>query len=196
MDGILLKRNIELGSMIQGPSFVALTASFTMADTAHVKAVFGVPDVALSEVRPGSTYTVTSEALPGRRFQGTVTAIIPNADPKSRVFQVEVTIPNPQAKLNSGMIVTLEVPGSRLAQTVNVVPLPAVVRAPGTTDKYAVFVAEGNGAEAVARSRPVELGQAFGGNRVQVTGGLQPGDRVIVSGMATLRDGEKIRVEQ
>lgn len=195
MDGLILNRNIEIGTLVQGPSFVDLNAAFTLANTSRVKAVFGVPDVALPDVRAGATYAVTSEALPGQRFQGTVTAIKPAADPKSRVFQVEVSIANPQRKLQSGMIVTLEVPGGRVAQPVEVVPLSAVVRAPGTTDRYAVFVVEQSGTASVARARTVELGPAVGNNRVQVLSGLQPGDRVIVGNAATLQDGQAIRVQ-
>jgi multidrug efflux pump subunit AcrA (membrane-fusion protein) len=56
-----------------------------------------------------------------------------------------------------------------------------------------VFVAEGPDDKAVARAVPVQLGP-IAGNRVSVTSGLKPGQRVIVSGASLLRDGEPVRV--
>jgi RND family efflux transporter MFP subunit len=195
MDGLILKRNIEVGTLYVPSIATSWTAAFTMMDTSQVKAVFGIPDVALSEVRLGETYTVTAEAQPGKQFRGIVTQIRPSADEKSRVFQVEVTIPNPKHDLQSGMIVSLEVRGARLTQAANVVPVAAVVRAPGS-DNFAVFVAEESGGKTIARSRPIQTGQVFGGNRIQITGGLQPNDRVIVNGAGILKDGQEIRLQQ
>src|SRR5439155_8414316 len=86
-----IKRLIEVGALVRPGD-----PAFTLAETAHVKAVFGVPDVGLAGIRLGSPVRVTSDARPGVRMRGQVTAISPSADPKSRVFQVEVSIPNPR----------------------------------------------------------------------------------------------------
>ncbi len=195
IDGLLLKRNIEIGTLVQSP-LLTLTAAFTLADTTRVKAVFGVADVALGQVRLGQEYTVTSEARPGRRYHAIVTGITPAADPKSRVFQVEVSIPNPQRELESGMIVTLEMPGGRLAAAADVVPLSAVVRAPEGGDRYAVFVVEESAGKTVARARAVQVGQAFGNNRLQIISGLKPADRIVTTGAGLLKDGQELRVQQ
>ena len=92
----VLSRNVEVGSLV-GPS----SPGFTFADLHLVKAVFGVPDVAIKNVALGAAQTLTTESLPGE-FHGRITAISPAADPKSRVFSVEVTIPNPQGVLAGG----------------------------------------------------------------------------------------------
>ena len=89
-DSWVLKRNVDLGTLV-GPA----TNGFTLADTRTVKAVFGVPDTAIGRIKLGSPQTVTTEALPNP-FSGHVTAISAAADPKSRVYSVEVRIDNPQ----------------------------------------------------------------------------------------------------
>src|SRR5215470_8415161 len=85
-DGWIVKRNVELGALV-GPS----TQSFTIADTRSVRAVFGVPDNSMSKVRLGQRQAIATDVFPDS-FQGQVTAISPSADPKSRVYSVEVTI--------------------------------------------------------------------------------------------------------
>src|SRR5215467_11457356 len=94
-DGWVVKRNVELGALV-GPS----TASFTVADTRSVRAVFGVPDNAMSKVKLGQRQAILTDVFP-QSFQGQVTAISPSADPKSRVYSVEVTIPNPKNQLRA-----------------------------------------------------------------------------------------------
>ena len=44
----------------------------------------------------------------------------------------------------------------------------------------------------VVESRPVTLGE-LGGDQVLVTDGLRDGDTVVISGMAQLRPGMKVR---
>jgi RND family efflux transporter MFP subunit len=156
--------------------------------------VFGVPDVRLGGIRLGSPVTVTSDARPGVRLRGQVTAISPSADPKSRVFQVEVTIPNPHRQLDVGFIVTAAFAGGSVGQTKRVVPMQAIVGRTDASSGYAVYVVEGKGRNAVVRLRPVELGQVYG-DRIQVARGLQPGELVVVSGPALLHDHQAVRVE-
>ena len=100
MDGQILSRNIELGALV-GTG----TAGFTMGDT-RVKALFGVPDTVLASVALGKKQAIETETYQ-QQFYGPVTAVAPQADQKSRTFQVEVTVPNPKDLLKSGMIATL-----------------------------------------------------------------------------------------
>jgi RND family efflux transporter MFP subunit len=185
IDGWILKRNVEVGSLV-GPSVIG----FTIADTRLVKAVFGVPDTVISRVQLGKSQVVTSDALE-QPFVGKITAVSPAADPKSRVYSVEVTIPNPQDLLKAGMIASLTVGGRKLARPVPSVPLSALVQSPGKG--FAVFVVEALGAKTVARLRNVELAEPQG-NRMGVVQGVTPGENVIVTGATLVKDGEAVVV--
>jgi multidrug efflux system membrane fusion protein len=128
-----------------------------------------------------------------------VTAVAPAADPQSRVFDIEVTIPNDDGRLRPGMIGTVTVrtghgeihaaSGSRPT-----VPLTAIVR-PATTGEgeYAVFTVQREGLAEIARLRPVQLGDVIA-NGIVVLKGLELAERVIVSGASLLVDGEPVRV--
>jgi RND family efflux transporter MFP subunit len=185
--GWVVKRSIDLGSLV-GPA----TNGFTLANTESVKAVFGVPDTSISRVRLGQHLAISTDALP-QQFAGRVSAISPAADPKSRVFSVEVTIPNPKNQLKSGMIASLALNGVQLPQSVLAVPLSAVIRDPARADNFAVMVTEGSGDFETARLRAVELGDTYG-NMITTKGGLAFGERVITTGVSLIKSGDKVRV--
>ncbi len=187
MDGVILSRNIEIGSLV-GPNVTA----FQVADTRSMKAVFAVPDVLVSQLKTGSPLTLTTEAVPGVGFGGTITRISPNADQTTRVFDVEVTIPNDRGLLRTGMIASLKLGGAQAASELTV-PISSVVRPPGQDHGYAVYVADGQGRNLAARLRVVELGDIIG-NQIEVSRGLKPGDRVIVRGAGIVTDGQQIRI--
>jgi RND family efflux transporter MFP subunit len=186
-NGWIVKRNVDIGSLV-GPA----TNGFTIADTKTVRVVFGVPDIAIAGVKLGDHMAITTDALPGV-FNGRVTTISPAADPKSRVYSVEVAIDNSGNRLKSGMIATLSLGKQDLSKPVTVVPLEAVVRDPRQADAFAVMIADGSGDSAIARLRPVELGDAYG-NKIGILKGVELNQRVITAGVTLVRDGDSVRL--
>jgi multidrug efflux system membrane fusion protein len=187
--GWLVKRSVDLGSLV-GPA----TNGFTLADTSSVKAVFGIPDILITRVKPGQHLLVATDAL-SHSVEGRVSAISPAADPKSRVFSVEVTIPNTRNELKSGMIASLSLEGANLRQPALAVPLAAVIRDPAHANGFAVMRAEGTGDLVSARLQSVELGDTFG-NMIVTKGGLSSGERVITTGVTLIKSGDKVRIIQ
>ncbi len=188
MDCYVLKRMAEVGAMITPGRPV-----FVVAERSPVKAVFGVPDLTAPKIKPGATLALTAEAIPGVEFKGWISRVSPAADPRSRVFDVEVTIPRPPPGLRPGMIAALTLPTARSSTAVTVIPINAVVRLKQTPESYAVNVVTEQGGGQIARQRPVKLGEAFG-NMIAVTEGLSLGERVIISGAAMMVDGEQVKV--
>jgi RND family efflux transporter MFP subunit len=186
-NGWIVSRNVDLGTLV-GPA----TNGFTLADTQSVKAVFGVPDISMNRVRLGQHLSIVTDALP-QPFAGRVSAISPAADPKSRVFSVEVTIPNPHDRLKSGMIASLALEGLQLPQSVLAIPLSAVIRNPGVANGFAVMIAEGGGDTETARLRAIELGDIYG-NMIAAKSGLNSGESVITTGAAIVKNGDKVRI--
>ena len=173
INGWVVERDVEIGALA-----ATGTQAFIVADTHLVKAVFGVPD--------------TTSSLPGE-FHGKITAVSPSADPKSRVFSVEVTIPNGDNRLKPGMVATLSVGAGKIEQPTTVVPLSAVVRSSKHADGFAVFVIEDQGGKSFAHERVVEIGDTLG-NMISVTQGLKVGENVVVVGGTQIKDGDEIRV--
>ena len=188
IDGLLLERRVEVGELISPGS-----PAFVLADISVVKAQFGVPDLDVQNLKIGSTLVVGLDALPGKEFTGQITSISPSADQKTRLFEVEVSIPNPGRLLKVGMIASLTLESVAGGDSVAVVPLSAIIRSKDRPDQYSLFVIEGEGGTGRARLRSVTLGDAYG-NRVAVKSGVNVGDLVISSGGSRLVDGELVQV--
>jgi len=187
--GVVLSRSVEVGTLV-GPGSVG----FVLADLTRVKAVFGAPADVVERLAIGAPLSVTSEAFP-IAFRGHVTALAPSADPQSRVFGVEVTVDNPGLGLRAGMVASVEVPPAPDEREPRrpSVSLGAVVKSLHPGGRYAVFVVLGDDQGGKAVARDVGLGE-IEGNRVAVTSGLQPGERVVVTGASLLADGEAVRI--
>jgi RND family efflux transporter MFP subunit len=186
-DSTVLARNVEIGTLV-----TAGTPGFTLGDMHLVKAVFGVPDTILGDVKLGKKQSVLTETYP-QEFVGQITAISPQADQKSRTFQVEVTLPNQQGLLKAGMVATLNLEQGKLQHPVLVVPLSAIVSVNDGSRNFSVFVISQEGGRDVARRRDVQPGGTYG-NKVAITSGVAPGDRVISNGAALVVDGQGVRV--
>ena len=186
LNAVVLSRSIEKGSLVS-PG----TLAFVLGDLATVKAVFGVPDYMLRQVKPGDAVPIRVEALGNDTRSGTVTAVSPSADPKSRVFDVEVRIDNPDLRLKDGMIASATLAGDVASKLV--LPISAVVRDPDDPEGFVVYVlAEAEGG-AKAQARKVTIGDVLG-NRVTLLSGPDPGARVITTGATMVYDGAPVRV--
>lgn len=188
MHGVVIKRSIEVGTLV-APGSIA----FTLADVDNVKAVFGVPDVLLKQIQLGAAQKVAADAFPGVEFEGKVSRLAPSADQRSRVFEVDVTIPNAEGKLKAGMVASLSInPAANSEADVPLIPLGAIVRPPSGKG-FAVFVVENKDKVLRARAREVELGEYLG-RVVPVKKGLEGGETIVVQGAGMLQDGERIEV--
>jgi RND family efflux transporter MFP subunit len=191
-DCFVLKRNAEAGALVApGVPLITLTES------ASVKAVFGVPDVTVAKLKQGTALTLTTEALPGLEFRGWITRIAAAADARTRVFEVELTIPRPPSQLRAGMIASLLVTDGQ-AETrpaVTVVPLNAIVSDPNKPGSYTVVVVRQEQGKAIAHRRVVKLGEAYG-NLVAVTEGIEAGDQVVIVGAALVKESEQVKVTE
>jgi len=186
LNGILLERRVEVGTFA-----TAGTPAFVVADLRLVKVRFNVPDTALRAVRTGQPLPLTVDAFPGEPFQGRIVSIAPAADPRARSFEVIVSIANPDLKLRSGMIASIQVApdaasGGRRLQ----IPVDALVHDP-VGDRYVVYTTELKSGGSVVRAVPIKPG-ALVGNRVEILDGLAAGQRIVVSGANLLRPGDPV----
>jgi multidrug efflux system membrane fusion protein len=120
-----------------------------------------------------------------------VTAISPQADPKSRVFSVDLSIENANGAIRPGMIGSLSLLGGVTIAEKLVVPISAVIRAPG--GGFGVFRVESRDQKYYASAQAVQIGETYG-NAIEVKSGVSEGDRIVILGGELLRNGQEIRV--
>src|SRR5437879_7465651 len=135
LSGYIVTRNLDVGTLASPSS-----AAFTIAHTSAVKAAFGVPEDALNLVHLGQPLTLQLQNN-ATQYSGRITSISPSADARSRVFTIEVTLPNRKNTLKPGMIASVEL-GGRHESSQPSVPLSAIVPYPGESGQFAVVVAE------------------------------------------------------
>jgi multidrug efflux system membrane fusion protein len=188
MNGVVLERRVEVGTLA-----AAGLVSFAIADLDSVKATFGVPDTVVRTLKMGTRQAIALEAFRGETFEGRISRIASAADSRSRIFEVEIEIPNPRGELKPGMVASLELAHDAAAKPNVLLPLSSIVRAPAPANGYAVFVLEKDGDRRIARIRPVQLGD-LQGNRIAVREGLQRDESVVVMGAALLSDGQTVQI--
>jgi RND family efflux transporter MFP subunit len=112
-----------------------------------------------------------------------ITFISPHVDTDSQTLLVKTQVPNADMKFRNAQQVHARVVWSERKATV--IPITAVTRLSG---KLFAFVAEGNGQQAVARQRVIQVGDLVGNDYV-VLDGINPGDKIITTSVQMLADG-------
>jgi RND family efflux transporter MFP subunit len=189
MPGVIVEKNVEPGSLV-----AAGTSAFTLDDTRVVKVNFGVPDSMLAHLKLGAAVPVQLQALQGRTLTGRVTEIAASANRDSRVFNIEVTLPNPDRLLRVGMIASIRIERGD-AQAVPVVPMTALMTAESGSTNYSVFTVKEREGKQFAQLKSVRVGETYG-KSVAIDEGLLPGERIIVNRTNQLNDGSPIRVKE
>lgn len=179
--GRIVSKSTEVGEWIPvGGPVLELLAMDT------VECWLNVPDTAVKELTPaGTSVRVRIDALE-RTIEARVAAVIPDADPLSRLFPVRLVLDNPDGTLAPGMSVTglvpTGVPGVALTIAGDAVRFDEL-------GEY-VFV-DRSGTAGVARVQTV---YAVGDRVVIRPGALRPGDRVVVEGNERLFPGQPLIV--
>jgi RND family efflux transporter MFP subunit len=186
MPGVIVQKNVERGDLVS-----AGTLAFTLDDTRVVKVNFGVPDSMLGRFKMGGPVPVEVEGL-GRTFMGRTTEIAASANRDSRVFNIQVSIPNHDRSLRVGMIASVRI-DQGTPQTVPVVPMTALITAESGTNNYSVFTIQERDGKQFAQLKSVRLGEAIG-KSVVINEGLLPGERIIVNRTNQLNDGNQVRI--
>ena len=186
MTGVIVEKDVERGTLV-----AAGTRAFTLDDTRVVKVAFGVPDSMLAHFRMGWPLPVQIDAV-GETLTGRITQIAASANRESRVFNIEVTLPNGDRCLKEGMIASIRIEQGT-AQTVPVVPVTALITAESGSNNYSVFAIRERQGKQFAELKSVRIGETVG-NSVVIAEGLIPGERIIVNRANQLSDGSAVRV--
>jgi membrane fusion protein (multidrug efflux system) len=158
-----------------------------------IYADFSLPQQELARLQTGMRVRLTTDAYPGRQFDGTLTAINPELDPQTRSVGLQATFENADQLLRPGMFARVEVllPEER---AVLVVPATSVLSAPYGDSVYVIESKPGKDsgkAELVVRQQFIRTGSARG-DFVSVETGLKPGERIVSAGIFKLRNGMSV----
>jgi HlyD family secretion protein len=177
--GFVGKRSLDPGAWVTPNS-----AFISVVDISVVRLVANVVERDLRRVTQGMAADVAVDAFPGEKFEARIAHVAPVLDPATRTAQVEVEIQNSNFRLKPGMYAKVDFVVEHKQNTL-VVPANAIVDLNG---KKGVFLPdEGD----VAKFKPVTIGMSQT-DVVEVVDGLPEGARVVTTGAAALREGDKI----
>jgi membrane fusion protein, multidrug efflux system len=170
-----------------GESLDARQAIVSLQSLVPVYGDFSLPQQTLSVLTTGLVVQVSSDAYPGVKFTGAVTAINPELDSITRAVRLQATFANTNQLLRPGMFARMEIvlPGE---QTVLAVPATAILSAPFGDSVYIIEPSTNSAGGLVARQQFVKTGRPLG-DFVSIVTGLKPGERVASSGLFKLRNG-------
>jgi len=184
LDGVVLQRRLDPGALVGPPGGGAIV---TVARTDILRVFISVNERDTKGIAVGLAAHVEVDALPGQRFAGKVVRIAPAFDATTRTLEAEVELKNDNGELRPGMYGRGAI---RLAVHPGASVIPAVAMQISDKRRYAFVVAQDK-----AQRREIETG-VDGGDWLEVTRGLAPGDEVVIAGADGLSDGASVRVDR
>lgn len=187
-DGVIAKRYVENFEEVQAKQEI-----FNLSNVSQVEVKIDVPErimrLGRDERNTVKAFASFADTL-DMRFPLTLKEVATKADEQTQTFEVTFVMDQPeQFMLLPGMTATvqIELVSDTLTSDYFLLPISAVK---GASDMHpTIFVVEPESNTLQARS--VKVGSMEGGN-IQVTAGVEIGDRVVIAGIAFMREGDKV----
>ena len=172
------------GSVVRRPALLGTFAAeadalATIADTTVMWALLDLPEWEAASVRVGQSVELTVGGVAGRSFDGNITWLAAEVDPRTRAVTARAEVKNEGGLLRAGQFARGRI-GVESPEGSVVVPLGAVQR----VDLEAVVFVRID--ELVYEPRVVVLGRSDG-RQVQIAGAVGVGDEVVTTGAYLLR---------
>jgi len=174
--GIVTERFAQRGEYLQVGAMIV-----HFVDTDHIEARVQAPLALADKIKAGMEVKVKSA---GQESSAKVRAVVPVGDERARQFELRVGVDPALALVGSAVEVALPESGGEEALTV---PRDAIVQRANQT--YVMRVSAQNTAEQI----PVSA-SAANGDKVEVRGALNAGDRLVVRGAERLTAGQAVKV--
>jgi HlyD family secretion protein len=193
--GSVLERVLEPGDLAQPGNEV-----LRLGDFSQIQVQVQISELELAKIQTGQTAQVRLDALPEQTFTGKVTQISLAADSTARLIPVEVTIPNRDYRIGRGLLARVNFEQESDRQVI--VPETAIeIGSEGRQDNSTtnpqtntatMFILQEQGEKATVITRQVKIGDRAN-SQVEITSGLKPGEKFVVSSSDNLQNGDRVR---
>jgi membrane fusion protein (multidrug efflux system) len=180
ISGVVAERLIKVGNMVLPNQSV-----FRVAGLDPLIAILYVPERQLGKLRPGLAAQLLVDASSTDPFTGRIKRISPVIDPATGTVKVTVEVRDPSRRLRPGMFARINIIYD-VHRNVLTAPKDAII----TEDREnAVFVVR----DSVAYRQIVTTGYV-NTTAIEVLTGLQPGDTIVTTGKASLKDSARVQI--
>ncbi len=196
--GTVLRKEAEVGEVVAPSVGGGLTrgAVVTMADLATLEVEVDVNEAYIARISNAQQARITLDAYPDTAFRGLVRQVVPTADRQRATVQVKVSIVDRDPRILTEMgakVEFLQAPRAANAGTQQPVARPRMI-------VPAEAVRSENGRDVVwvvrdgrLQSRDVDAGPVSGNFR-EIRSGLSGGEQLLVGGIETPKQGQRVRV--
>jgi multidrug efflux system membrane fusion protein len=185
--GVLTKRTVDPGALINaGVSGAAGKELFDIAKVDPLRVYVSVPQSYSPSIKTGMDAVVTLQEYPGQIFKGTVARTAEAIDPMTRTLLTEVDVPNKRGQILPGSFGEVHFRVGLNTQKVTLPVNTMLFRREGA--QVAVVGNDGK-----VRLRPIVIGRDYG-NTLEILGGVEVGDRVVINPADSLEEGQKVNV--
>ena len=155
-----------------------------------------LPESLIGSVGPDTPVSIRFGAIPGEDFDGVISEVSVASAAGSAAFPIVVKINGTHPSLRSGLAadVTFQFESGPAQESGVVLPVTAVINRPEGTSVFVAEPAQAAG-EAIVRRRSVTLGELTQSG-IEVSAGLEVGDRVITAGISVIRDGQRVLIPE
>jgi RND family efflux transporter MFP subunit len=184
-DGVVTQRGTDVGQLINAGAGSA-PPMFVISDVRRLRVYVDVPQSYVSAVKVGAKADITAPEHPGRKFSGFVEASAQSVDASSGTTRMQLGLDNPNGDLLPGGYVLV---GLKLQNDFQPLRIPASAL---IFDQSGLRVAT-VGADGRVLFKAITIARDLG-NEIEIASGLTPDDRVIVTPMDGIADGDQVRV--
>ena len=184
--GVLTRRNVDPGALINAGSGAAGKEMFNIARVDPLRVYVNVPQAYAPTIKEGLKAVITLQEFPGQRFSGTVVRTANAIDPATRTLLTEVDVPNKDGKLLPGSFGQVHFTGGTAVPRITIPVNAMLFRAEGP---MVGVVGEDN----KVQLRQIAIGRDFGAT-LEILGGLDGNERVIINPSDSLENGATVRV--
>lgn len=181
VSGVADEVNIHVGEVFTG----APTAGIKIVNTSNLKVVTDVPENYLSRITKGTPVIISVPDI-NKTFTSRITLISQSISATSRGFIAEAKIPQDK-NLKPNLTASVRIQDYT---TPNAITIPVNTLQTDEQGKF-VLVAVKEGKNMIARKRQIQVGELYG-DRLEVKGGLQTGDIIVMEGFQSLYDGQTV----
>ena len=194
--GTVLRKEAEVGEVVAPSVGGGLTrgAVVTMADLATLEVEVDVNEAYIARISSGQQARITLDAYPDTAFRGTVRQVVPTADRQRATVQVKVSIVDRDPRILTEMGAKVEfLQAARPASGNQAVERPRII-----VPAEAVRSEDGRDVVWIVRdgrlqSRDVDAGPVSGNFR-EIRSGLSGGEQLLVAGVETPKQGQRVKV--
>ncbi|HWQ42191.1 MAG TPA: efflux RND transporter periplasmic adaptor subunit [Desulfosporosinus sp.] len=180
VDGIVSQVDVTVGNMAAiGQSAVSLTNKDSLYSS------ISVAENLVNRLTTGKAVKVTIPSVSEEGLVGKIEYISPSADPKTQLYPLKISVENSDGLIKPGMFSKVELTTEEKPDVMAAKSESVVLR----NGKTIVYIVQGD--KAVAKEVVTGLDT---GVEIEITKGLNLGDKVIIKGQTLVDEGHKVKI--